>query len=311
MLTAIRSRVGHRGPRRAALGLALALLAAAALAQGLAPGLVPVPPLKARVTDLTGTLTAPQIASLDESLAAFERRKGSQIAVLLVPTTKPEEIEQYAIRVAEAWKVGRKNADDGAIVVVATQDRRVRIEVGYGLEGAIPDAVAKRVIDEAIVPHFRAGDWYGGIREGTAQLMRRIDGETLPPPASRPGPGRGGGDFQSLLVVLLAVIVGVGGVLKALLGRVVGALATGGVAGVLALVIAGSLAAAVLAGIAAFVFALVAGAVGPGMGGGGRYGGWGGGPWIGGSRGGGWSSGDGGWSGGGGGFGGGGASGRW
>jgi len=275
-----------------------------------AQGLAPVPPLKARVTDLTGTLTATQIASLDQSLAAFERRKGSQIAVLLVPTTKPEEIEQYSIRVADAWKVGRKNADDGAIVVVATADRRARIEVGYGLEGAIPDALAKRVIDEVIIPHFRAGDWYGGIREGTAQLMKLVDGEPLPPPAARPSAG-GGGNLQSLLVVLLVVIVAVGGTLKALLGRVVGSVATGGVAGVIALVIAGSLAAAILAGIAAFVFSLVAGAVGGGMAGGRGYGGWGGGPWIGGSGGGGWSSGGGGWSGGGGGFGGGGASGRW
>jgi uncharacterized protein len=124
---------------------------------------VAVPPLKARVTDLTGTLTGSQIQTLDARLRDFERDKGSQIAVLMLPSTEPETIEQYSIRVAEAWKIGRTRVDDGVILVVAKNDRKLRVEVGRGLEGAIPDAVAKRVIAEVITPHFKANDFYGGI----------------------------------------------------------------------------------------------------------------------------------------------------
>ncbi|HLY51615.1 MAG TPA: YgcG family protein, partial [Steroidobacteraceae bacterium] len=144
---------------------------------------VAVPPLRARVTDLTGTLSAAQRQALEERLAAFERRKGSQIAVLVLPTTLPETIEQYSIRVADAWKAGRKKIDDGVILVVAKDDRKLRVEVGYGLEGAIPDAVAKRVVSDVIAPHFREGDFYGGIAAGTDALMKLIDGEPLPAPA--------------------------------------------------------------------------------------------------------------------------------
>ena len=153
---------------------------------------MPVPPLKGRVTDLTGTLTAAaDRQTLERSLAAFEARKGSQIAVLMVPSTQPEAIEQYAIRVADQWKVGRKKVDDGLILVVAKNDHKLRIEVGYGLEGAIPDIVAKRVIREAMAPHFVEGDFYGGLRAGTEQLMKLVDGEKLPPPRDRArGAGR-------------------------------------------------------------------------------------------------------------------------
>ena len=133
---------------------------------------MPVPPLRARVTDLTGTLSAAQKDELEARIAAYEARRGGQIAVLMLPTTKPEEIEQYSIRVAEAWKIGRKGVDDGLILVVAKDDRRLRIEVGYGLEGAIPDSVANRVIEERILPRFRDGDFYGGVRDGVDQLMR-------------------------------------------------------------------------------------------------------------------------------------------
>jgi len=298
------------GRWRAGLLIGALLLALAAGAQE--P--VPVPPPKGRVTDLTGTLTADQVADLERSLAAFEARKGSQIAVLMVPTTKPEDIAQYAIRVADRWQVGRKKVDDGLIVVVAKDDHKLRIEVGYGLEGAIPDIVAKRVIRETIAPHFVQGDFYGGLKAGTEQLMRLVDGEKLPPPAARGtgGPGAGA-DLQSLFVILLVVIVVVGGVLTKVLGRFLGAAATGSVAGFAALAIAGTTIAAITAGILGFLLALVLANAGGALAGG-RRGGWGGGPWIGGGSGGSWGGGSwggGGWSGGGGGFGGGGASGSW
>ena len=150
----------------ASLAAVLALFAAVACAEPL----VPVPALAARVTDLTGTLTPEQVAALDSKLGSFEQAKGSQVAVLVVPTTRPEEIEQYAIRLADAWKLGRKGVDDGAILLVARDDRKVRIEVGYGLEGVLPDATANRIIDEDIVPRFRSGDYYGGIDAGVDRI---------------------------------------------------------------------------------------------------------------------------------------------
>jgi uncharacterized protein len=302
-------------PRLAAL-IGAFLLWGALLGGAWAQDLVPVPPLKGRVTDLTGTLTADQVADLERWLAAFESRKGSQIAVLMVPTTRPEEIAQYAIRVADQWKVGRKKVDDGLIVVVAKNDHKLRIEVGYGLEGVIPDIVARRVIRETIAPHFVDGDFYGGLKAGTDQLMKLVDGEKLPPPPQRgtQQPGQGA-DLQSLFVILLVVIVVAGGILTKVLGRFFGSAATGGVAGFVALAIAGTMIAAVAAGILAFFLTLLLGGVGGALAGG-RRGGWGGGPWIGGGTGGGWGGGSwggggGGWSGGGGGFGGGGASGSW
>src|SRR6266849_5770201 len=154
------------------------------LAGSLAYGEVAVPPLKAHVTDLTGTLSASQFRDLDSRLADFERDKGSQIAVLMLPSTEPETIEQYSIRVADAWKIGRARIDDGVILVVAKNDRKLRVEVGRGLEGAIPDAIAKRVIAEVIAPHFKANDFYGGIVAGTGALMKLIEGEDLPAPRS-------------------------------------------------------------------------------------------------------------------------------
>ena len=146
---------------------------------------VAVPALKSRVTDLTGTLAANETAQLEQRLAAFEARKGSQIAVLIVPTTQPETIEQYSIRVAEAWKLGRKGIDDGALLLIAKQDRTVRIEVGYGLEGVLPDALAKRIVDEVIVPEFKQGNFAGGIDAGIEQMMSVVEGEPLPPQARR------------------------------------------------------------------------------------------------------------------------------
>jgi len=274
---------------------------------------VAVPPLKSAVTDLTGTLSAPQLAALDGTLRAFAQKRGSQVAVLLVPTTEPETIEQYAIRVAEAWKIGRKGTDDGVIVLVAKNDRTLRIEVGYGLEGAIPDAVAKRVVAEIITPKFKAGDFNGGLVEGTTALMKLIEGEKLPAPQS--GPALPGGLNLSIemLFWLFAGMAAANGVIKALFGRTIGALTGGGVLGLIAWVVFGSIVAGVLAGMAGFLLSLFMGG-GPSGGRGGGRGGWGtGGGWGAGS-GGGWSSGGssgGGFGGGGGGFGGGGASGRW
>ncbi|MFH1602769.1 MAG: TPM domain-containing protein [Pseudomonadota bacterium] len=256
-----------------------------------------MPPLKTRITDLTGTLDAGHLASLDAELRAFEQKKGSQIAVLMLPSTQLESIEQYSMRVAESWKIGRAKVDDGVILIIAKKDQHLRIEVGYGLEGAIPDVVAKRVIREVIAPHFLAGDFYGGIRDGTQTLMKLIEGEKLPPP--KRAQTSSGEDYQSLFVVLLVVVVVAGGVLKAVFGRLLGSAATGMAAGFIAWVIAGALGAAVIAAIVAFFIALMGGGRGAfpgGIAGGGLSGG---------------GFGGGGFGGGGGGFGGGGASGSW
>ena len=195
---------------------------------------VAIPPLKARVTDLTATLTAQQQSSLEQTLAAFEARKGSQIAVLLVPTTQPETVEQYAVRVEESWKLGRKGIDDGALLLIAKNDRKLWIEVGYGLEGVLNDATAKRIIDEAITPRFKQGDFYGGISAGIERMIKVVDGEPLPPPKPRASqqPAGGGFDFQSLLIIGFVLVFVVGGVLRAIFGRFLGAGIVGTIAGV-------------------------------------------------------------------------------
>ena len=161
------------------------LLAVALFTAAFALADVAVPPLKARVTDLTGTLSAQQQATLEQTLAAFEQRKGSQIAVLLVPTTQPESVEEYAVRVEEKWKLGRKGVDDGALLLIAKNDRKLRIEVGYGLEGVLNDATAKRIIADDITPLFKQGDFYGGITAGVDRMIKVMDGEPLPPPKPR------------------------------------------------------------------------------------------------------------------------------
>ena len=280
-----------------------AFLFALLLGSGFSNAQVVVPPI-ARVVDQTGTLTAEQSAALERMLEQFEARKGSQIAVVLIRTTAGEPIEQYALRIGEQWKLGRKGIDDGALLVVAKDDRAVRIEVGYGLEGALNDATAKRIVSDLIVPRFREGDFFGGVSAGVDRMIRVIDGEPLPAP-SRSAPAVDG-DLLSYLPVLLIAALVVGGVLRALLGRALGAAATGGAVGFLAWILAGTLAVGILAGMLAFFFTLVGG-LGGGWGRSGRYGGFPGGGF---GRGGGWSSG-GGFRGGGGGFGGGGASGRW
>jgi uncharacterized protein len=288
--------------RQAIRALLLFLIAFAAWAQ------VAVPPLKGRVTDLTGTLTPEQVVSLEQMLQSFEARKGSQIAVLIVPTTAPETIEQYSLRVAEQWKIGRKKVDDGALLVVAKDDRAMRIETGYGVEGALNDATANRIISEIIAPRFREGDFFGGISAGVDRMIRVIDGEPLPEP--KPGPRVDGGLLQILPVLFILALV-VGAVLRRILGRFFGSIATGAAVGAIAWLLVGTLAIAVIAAIVAFLFTLIGGG-----GSGRRYyggfpGGFGGGGFGGGWSGGGGSDGGGGFRGGGGSFGGGGASGRW
>ncbi|HEU0219906.1 MAG TPA: TPM domain-containing protein [Gallionella sp.] len=269
----------------------------ALLLSGAAQAEVAVPPLTHRITDLTATLDAQQTQVLESRLAAFEAKKGAQLAVLIVPTTQPETIEQFGMRVVEVWKLGRKGVDDGALLLVAKDDRALRIEVGYGLEGALNDATAKRIIAEIITPFFRRGEFYAGIDAGMAAMMRVIDGEPLPPP--KHAAASDNYDIGSLLFIAIGLVVVVGGMLRAMLGRFPAAVLMGGALGVLAWLMVAPLLVALLVGLMAFVFVL--------LGGSGRgFGGYGGGGFGGGSYGGG-----GGFSGGGGGFGGGGASGRW
>ena len=266
---------------------------------------VAVPPLTGRVVDITGTLTADQAAALETELRDFETRKGSQIVVLILPTTAPESIEQFAIRVAEAWKIGRTKIDDGALLVVAKDDRKVRIEVGYGFEGALTDLTAGRIISDIIVPRFRAGDYAGGVVAGVDRMIAVADGEVLPEPQKRQPTS----DMLSGIdpIFLLIFVLVIGGIMRAVFGRLLGSMATGGLVGAVAWFMAGTLAIAGISGVVAFVFTLIGESVFRGFGGGGRGGGFGGG--LSGGFGG--SSRSGGFSGGGGSFGGGGASGSW
>lgn len=282
----------------AALGLLLFGVVAAT-----AGDLVDVPPLKARVTDLTATLGGDQAASLEAELAQFERQRGSQIAILLVPTTQPETIEAYSIRVAEAWKLGRKGIDDGILILVAKDDRKLRIEVGRGLEGAVPDAVAKRIVAEVIGPRFKEGDFHGGLRAGVAKLQSAMAGEALPPPKSA-SQSRSGMDIETLLIVSLVIATMLGAVMGQLLGRLGGSTVTSGVVGGLAWLVTGSAVAAPIGAVLVFIYVLAFASTG-------RGGGWSSGGWSGGGGGWGGGSSGGGFSGGGGDFGGGGASGDW
>lgn len=264
----------------------------------------PIPPLAARVTDTTGTLSAAERAALEQKLAALEARKGAQVVVLMVPTTAPEAIEQYALRVAEEWQIGRGRVDDGIVVVVAKDDRRLRIEVGYGLEGAVPDALARRIIAERMVPRFYEDDYAGGLDAGIDALIGLIDGEPLPPPAgSEPRPSAdtvfGAIPFLVFGAALVAPL------LRRMFGRLGGAAVLGVGAGLIAWVLSSLLLVALMVGAMAFVFGFagIAGGVGRWSTGGG----FGGARW--GGRGG--FGGGGGFRGGGGRFGGGGASGGW
>jgi uncharacterized protein len=258
-----------------------------------------VPQLSAPVMDLTGTLTATQAAALEQTLRTFESSKGSQIAVLIVPTTAPETIEQYGIRVAEQWKLGRKGVDDGAILIIAKNDRTLRIEVGYGLEGVLNDATCKRIISEIIVPRFRQGDFFGGITDGVNRMIQVIQGEPLPEPSA--SPAMNAKDLRPFALFVLVAALVIGGLLRSALGKLPGAIVTGGVLGYLAWLVGGAIFVAIAAGFVAFLLTLLGGGIiGPLMSG-----------MAGGRRGGGGFGSGGGFRGGGGGFGGGGASGRW
>ncbi len=263
--------------------------------------LVKIPELKTRVTDLTQTLSASQQAALEQKLAAFEQKKGSQIALLIVPTTQPEDIAQYSIRVTDAWKLGREKVDDGLLILIATEDRKMRIEVGYGLEGSIPDLTAKRVINEVISPKFKQGDFYGGLDSGVDRLIGLVDGEPLPEPAS---PAFSGMGIQNMLPLLLFGGLISGLFLRNMFGNFPGSALNGGLVGGAVWLLGAALGGAAIFAFAAFIFTMM-------MGGGRGISGYGGIP-IGG---GGWGGGSGGgtsWGGGGGGgFGGGGASGDW
>lgn len=271
------------------------------LAPAMAGELQPVPPLKARVTDLTATLSSAQTAALEQKLASFEARKGSQIVVLVLASTQPETIEQFGIRVMDTWKPGRKGVDDGVILLVAKNDRRLRIEVGYGLEGSLNDATAKRIIDETITPRFKAGDLPGGIEAGVDAILAVVDGESLPAPADGGGAANPILSFsqvgENTFLFGIAVLVIVGTALRYLIGSFLGSLVNGGIAAGVGYLFTGTLSGALIGGVIGFLLALlgldlILGALSGGGGGG--------------------SSGSsGGFSGGGGSGGGGGASGSW
>jgi uncharacterized protein len=272
--------------------------------------LVAVPQLTGRVVDQTGTLSSGDIAQLSQKLADLQTRKGSQIAVLIVPTTDGEAIEQFSLRVAEAWKIGRKKIDDGALLVVAKNDRRLRVEIGYGLEGVLTDVTSKRIIDEIITPKFKSGDFAGGISAGIDKMIGLINGEKLPEPEPSHWDGDGF-NFDVFNPFWLFFAFVISGIFRSMLGRLIGSIATGGAVALLVWFLFGGLTAAlgigVLASIVAFIVDFVP------TGGGRTSGGWSGGS----SSGGGWSGGgssssdSGSFSGGGGSFGGGGASGSW
>lgn len=291
---------------RASLLALLLCWACAALA------LVAVPPLTGRVVDQTGTLSTGDISSLTQTLQDLEARKGSQIAVLIVPTTDGEAIEQFSLRVAEAWKIGRKKIDDGALLVVAKNDRRLRIEVGYGLEGALTDATTKRIIDEDITPKFKAGDFGGGVAAGVDKMVRIVNGEKLPEPEPPHWQDSGSFNPEDLFnPFLLIPALFLGGLLRGLLGRLLGSVTAGALTALIAWFLVGSVVVALVVGaIASFVVLISEGFMSAGPGRWGSSGGWSGG------SGGSWSSGgssgsSGGFGGGGGSFGGGGSSGSW
>lgn len=224
------SQFGYRIPLSALLALALLVSSAFVRAE------VAIPPLTARVTDLAATLSGLDRDSLERRLERFEASKGSQIAVLIVPTTAPETIQQYGIRVAEAWKLGRKGVDDGVLVLVAKGDREMRIEVGRGLEGAIPDAVAKRIIADVMTPHFQRGDYYLGLAAGVAQIFAVVEGEPLPSAdgaldwrmSTRAGRANGLVNWEFFFIVsLLAGPILLAEVLRLFFGRLIAGLVMG------------------------------------------------------------------------------------
>ncbi len=284
----------------AVVGCGLLLALTPAVAQ------LAVPALTGHVVDHSATLSAQQLQQLESRLASFEQSSGAQVVVLLVPSTQPEDIASYANRVANNWKIGRKEVGDGLLLLVAKDDHKVRIEVAKSLEGAIPDLAAKRIIDQAITPHFKQSDFAGGLTAAVDQIAARINGEALPAPASAPSRPETGFQWNDLLIFAFFAVPVIAAVARRILGSTLGALAAGGAVGAVVLFLTSSLLIAGLAGVAALVFTLITGATRGAAGSGwssGRHGGWGGGGGGGGF--GGFSSG------GGGDFGGGGASGDW
>ena len=217
--------------------------------------LITIPVLKTRVTDLTQTLTSGQQSQLEEKIKAFELEKGSQIAILILPSTKPEEIEQYNIRVVDAWKLGRKKQDDGILILVAKDDHKMRIEVGRGLEGAIPDLIAKRIISEVMIPSFKQGDFYGGINNATDKLMGLVSGEKLAPATASANHLNMSFDNSLALFVISCMVIGA--FLSSILGRFFGASATAGVIGVVSWLIVGTFGISLFIGFMAFAFTLI------------------------------------------------------
>ncbi|HEX3141588.1 MAG TPA: TPM domain-containing protein [Rhizobacter sp.] len=285
------------------------MLAALWMAPLHAQDVQPVPPLSARVIDQTGTLSAVQVQALSAKLEAIEREHGSQLVVLMVASTQPEDIAAYAQRVGDSWKIGRKDVGDGLLIVVAKQDRKVRIEVAKALEGAVPDLAARQIITERITPAFKAGDYAGGLNAAVDRLAARIGTEGLPEPAARGSakPGGRGFDLEGMAIFFFVGVPIIGAVLTGMFGRKLGSVVTAGAAGGLGWLLTTSLLLAAGAGLVALILVGVMG-VGSRRGGGGMpiiWGGGGGGGGFGGGGGGGFSSG------GGGDFGGGGASGDW
>ncbi len=274
---------------------------------------IPVPKLTARVIDQTGTLTPAELQRIEPKLQAFEQAKGSQVAVLMVPSIGPEPIEDFALRVTDAWKLGRAGIDDGVLFVVAKQQRKMRIQTGRGVQGTLTDAMSKRIIAERVAPGFRTGDFAGGIETGVDAILKAIEGEALPPPSAKKSARKvdtitSGSDF--LWMAFFGVPV-VAMMLRPMVGRAGSAGVTGGLTGVAAWLIFGTIVAGVVGAVAAFAVAIAMGTSSLRQGRSGGFGGWipGGGGWSGGGGGGGF--GGGGFSGGGGGFDGGGASGGW
>lgn len=304
----------RHGLRALATGALWFWLSLSALAQ---TGVLPLPELRARVTDQTGTLDAGQVAALESRLAAFETQRGTQIAVVLVPTTQPEDISDYTQRLGEAWKIGRSAVGDGVLFVVAKNDRRMRIATSKTLEGAIPDLMARRIIDQAVTPAFRRNDFAGGIQAGVDQIIAKVSGENLPLPDAGGADGAAGGAGfapAELLIFLVFAVPIASGLLRSVFGNKLGTLLTGAGAGGLAWVITAvawiAIGAGLLAMLAALFFQMLPSMPTSGRGGrGGGDGGWGGG--FGGGHSGGGLGGGGFSSGGGGNFGGGGASGSW
>ena len=278
-----------------------------------AQGLVPIPALQARVMDQTGTLSAQSAAAIESKLASFEQSRGTQVVVLMVPTTAPEDIADFTQRLGDAWKIGRRDVGDGVIFVIAKDDRRLRIAPAKTLEGAIPDLMASRIIDQAVTPAFKRGDFAGGIEAGVDQILAKISGEDLPLPDAQDSDA--GSDYSpsDLLVFFVFAVPMVSIVLREMFGNKLGTLLSGLGAGGLAWVITYAMWLSVGAGLLAMVVALFMQRSGSSARSGRGGGGWGsgGGGFGGGGFGGGGGGGGGFSSGGGGNFGGGGASGGW